>query len=111
MDPEEEFPPRSKNHGKQVRWDKRDEGSEKYISNQRRMQYREFHIAELAYGNALHGGASSAELAILHVNVWKQYNKLFMVDHYNEADLDAKPTDVSPRLNLHATLFENGWKM
>ena len=74
------------------------------------MQYWEFCKAELAYGDALNGGASSAELAILHVNVWKQYNKLFMVDHYNEVDLDAKPTDVSPRLNLHATLFENAWR-
>ena len=75
------------------------------------MQYWEFAKAELAYGDALNGGASSAELAILHVNAMKQYNKLFMVDHYNEVVLDAKPTDVRPRLNLHATLFENGWKM
>ena len=77
MDPEEEFPPRSKNHGKQVRWDKRDEGSEKYIRNQIKTQHWLINKAEQALAEALDRGTTDSDLAKLQANVTTQHVKLY----------------------------------
>ena len=87
--------------GGSQKWDRRDYGSRKFLTNHRNMLLHMLNVSERKLVAAIAGGVRDPELAEVEQNLYKQYNKLVFLDQFDMFMFDEKDGVAAWRMPLN----------
>ena len=94
------------------RWNLRDETSTKYVDNHKKMLWKRLEEGETLYAEAVKAGTRDPHLGTMQKQLFRQYEKVWDMDHFCTISLDAKATGEPERwINMNQDQIDRNEKL